>query len=198
MPTPIAASTIAAQAFRFMEMSPISSFDDETEQALAANEQYPVAMSLCLEAMDWSFASVLANLPEVVPGPTDAADPDMPYLYAMPGDLVRLHEVGELGTQWRRDRSGIRADAAAPLRVRYTAKVTNEADLPATFQTAVALQLALLLAPRWLHTQSKIADLDQKFSRMLKAAMKQDSQMASSARYDGLPDQPDWVSEARQ
>ena len=197
MPAPIAASTIAAQAFRFMELSPISSYDDDSEQARAASEQYDMAMGHCLEVMDWSFASVLANLPEAVLSPTDAIDPDLPYLYAMPGDLVRLHEVGEIGTKWRRDRQGIRADTPAPLQVRYTAKVTNEAILPATFQTAVALQLALLLAPRWLGTQSKISEIEARAARMLKLAMRQDSQMASSARYDGLADQPDWVTEAR-
>ena len=93
-PTPIAASTIAAQAFRFLELSPISSFEDASEQASSAREQYPFALAHCLQAVEWSFASVYAELPPAVPGPGVATDPALPYLYAIPGDVIRLHEVG--------------------------------------------------------------------------------------------------------
>lgn len=198
VPDPIAASTIAAQAFRFMELSAISSFGDDTEQALAAQEQYPVAMAQCLEANDWSFASVLAFLPQVTPGPTVAADTNLPYLFALPGDVVTLREVGDgRSTRWRRDRAGLRADEPGPLRVRYTGQIDTEAALPAGFQTAVALRLALLLGPRWLGTSGKMETLRRDADAGLKAAMRIDARQASSARYDGLPDQGDWVQEAR-
>lgn len=198
MPTPIAVSTIVAQTFRFMEAGPISSFDDDTEQAIAAAEQYLTALHSCLEACDWAFASTLAYLPELVPlpGSVTATDPDLPYLYALPADLLIIREVGTDWTAWRRDREGLRADDAAPLRIRYTAAVTAEASLPATFRTAVSLRLATLLAPRWLTTQSKIQYLQIQFEDALKAAMRHDGRNASSARYDGQQDQGDWASEA--
>jgi hypothetical protein len=197
MPTPIAASTIAAQAFRFLELSPISSFADDTPQAQDAAEQYPQALASCLSACDWSFASVLASLPAAVPGPTVAVDPALPHLFALPGDVIVLREVGDGWTRWRRDREGLRADEGAPLRIRYTGRVENEAALPATFQTAVALALAVLLAPRWLGTQSRVEGLKQDAARVLKQAMREDARQASEARYDGTPDQGDWVAEAR-
>lgn len=197
MPLPIAASTIAAQAFRFLELSPISSFADDTPQARDASEQYPLALASCLSACDWSFASVLASLAQVIPGPTVAPDATLPYLYALPGDVVTLREVGDFNTRWRRDREGLRADQAAPLVIRYTGSIENEAALPATFQTAVALALAVLLAPRWLETQSKAEALKADAARLLKQAMREDARMASEARYDGTPDQGDWVAEAR-
>lgn len=198
MPISIATSTIVAQAFRLMELTPPSSFDDGTEKAAAATEQYPEALNQCLEAGDWSFASVLAFLPEAaLPGAT-AADADLPWFYTLPGDLVRLHEVGDAGTRWRRDAAGLRADEAGPLRIRYTATVTNEAKLPATFRLAVSLQLALLLAPRWLTTTSKIDALRQAHRETLRQASREDARMASQARYDGLDDDGDWATEARR
>lgn len=197
MTTPSATSIIVAQAFRFMEVTPPSSLDDDTEKAAAAREQYEIALRMCLEAADWSFASTLVNLPLFTPPETTAADPNFPYSYSLPGDLVRLHEVGDGSVRWRRDAVALRADQTAPLQIRYTSMITNEAALPATFQIAVALQLALLLGPRWLTTNSKMDGLAGQHSRAISEARRQDARMAASARYDGLDDHGDWVAEAR-
>ena len=197
MPSLIATSTIVAQAWRFMELSPISSFADDTEQARSAAEQYPNALRECLARADWSFASAIANLPEAILPATVAEDPDLPYFYQPPGDTVRILEAGEPGTQWRRDRDGLRADTAGPLRIRYTAEITNERILPAAFQTAVALRLAIHLGPRWLGTATKLRDLERRFETELAQARKQDSRSASGARYDNdLTDSGDWSQSA--
>lgn len=197
MPSPVATSSIVAQAWRFMELSPISSFADDTEQARSAGEQYPNALGECLSRADWSFASVVAHLPEATLPPTVAEDPDLPFFFQPPGDLLRLLEVGEPGTRWRRDRDGLRADAPGPLRIRYTGLITNEAVLPAAFQTVVALRLAMLLGPRWLGTASKLRELDRRFETELAQAKKQDSRSASAARYDDdLTDSGDWSQSA--
>lgn len=196
MPDPIATSTIASQAFRLMELSAISSFADDTPQARAAAEQYPIAMAMCLEAADWSFASVLAALPPATLDPGHAADEDLPFTYKLPGDCVRLIEVTDPDVKYRRDRDYLRADAPTSLTIRYTATPPDASKLPATFQTAVAFRLAALLAPKWIGAQTKITGLENGAERMLMAAMKQDARQASPARYDGRPEQPDWVSEA--
>lgn len=196
MPDPIATSTIVPQAFRLMEKSPISSFADDSEEAEAAAEQYPEAMDICLEACDWSFASVLAALPEATNLPeTVAADADLPYSYRLPAECVTVQEVDRPGKSWRRDRDLLRAASPGPLRIRYTGRITDEGKLPATFKTAVAYQLAALLAPRWLSTRTKVSDLQSYASQYLKQAMARDRNQASAARYDGLPDDGDWVTE---
>jgi hypothetical protein len=196
MPTPIAVATIVAQAFRYMEVTPPSSLDDDSQKARDAAEQYPNALLQCLEASDWSFASVIVSLPAAALPGTVASDPDLPYFYRLPGDLVTIQEVGDGLTKWRRDREGLRADAVAPLRLRYTGTIINEASLSATFRDAVALTLACLLAPIWLTTDSKQQRIDAQRERALKKAIRQDARTASDARYDGLPDQGDWASEA--
>lgn len=192
----IAASTIVQQAFRFMEKTPPNSLDDDSEEANAATEQYDIALGHCLEQADWSFASTFVNLPErTAPSPM-AVDPDLPYFYALPGDLLVIREIGTGRTKFRRDREGLRADEAGPLRLRYTARIDVEASLPAQFQTAVAAQLAALLAPKFLTTASKIAEIKNDAAMYLKRAMRADARTASDARYDGLDDGDDWVAEA--
>lgn len=199
MTSPIAAATILAQAFRFMEVTPPSSFDDDSEKARAAVEQYPTAMQQCLERYDWSFASTLAFLPPVTLPLTAAADPDLPYTFRLPGDLVRIHEVGDGTVRFRRDGIALRADDTGPLRLRYTAQIENETGLPATFRLAVSLHLAALLAPRWLNNQSKTEAIKRDAEGAIQMAQKQDARSASAARYDGLEDVGgDWVTEARR
>lgn len=191
-----ATSIIAKQACLLMEVAPISSFGDGSELAVSMGDIYPVVVQGALEAADWDFASVLAWLPAAVPGATDAADPDLPYLYQPPGDLVKLREVGDADTKWRLDRGWLRASDGAPLRARYTATCDTEARMPAEFRLAVALRLAALLGPRYLGTQSKTADLRAQAESALKSAMRACARSASDERYDGLPDPGDWVAEA--
>ena len=197
MPSIIATGTIVAQAWRYMELAPISSFDDDSEQARSAAEQYPNALRECLSRADWSFASAIAMLPEAALPQTVAADTDLPYFYQRPGDLVRLLECGDGTTRWRLDRDGLRADAPGPIRIRYTADITDEGTLPAAFQNAVALRLALLLGPRWLTTQTKMQALSKQFDFEIAQAKKHDARSASAARYDnGLSDDADWSTAA--
>lgn len=179
-----AAASIPAQAFRFMELAPISSFGDDTPHAQDAADQYPIARRMCLEACDWSFASRVAALPPRSL-PSYDPDPDLHWAFAAPGDCVRLIEVGDPWVTWRRDGNLIRADQAGPLRVRYTADVTDEGQMPALFQTAVALRLAALLAPMWVGSDSKTQSLDQRAALALQAAMRTDARQASQQRYDG-------------
>ena len=76
-----ATSTIVSDAFRQMELDPISSFAEDSEQAAAAAEQFPEAMNQCLERLDWSFASKFVELSEAPSLPTDD---NLPYAYVRP------------------------------------------------------------------------------------------------------------------
>lgn len=191
---PIAASSIAAQAFREMEVAPIGSFADDSPQAQAAREQYPLALRLCLEAEDWSFARRVAQLPPAAA--TDATDPELQYLFDLPSDCIRLRLVSPETVCWRIDGRTIRADTAGPLQVRYTGEITNEVLLPATFQTAVALALAVRLAPQWVSSRSKRVDLRTDFADAIDAAKLADRHTAAHTRLDGRAAQDDWAGEA--
>lgn len=193
----IAASTIVAQAFRSMEIGPVSSFGDDSEQASAAAEQYPHALKMLLEGYDWSFARKMARLPLRADGDV-SLDPDLPYLYTLPDDCVSLrHVVRGSEFAWRIEGRNMRAAQADAIVIRYTSFVARESDLPSVFQLAVALQLAVLLAPRFVGSRTKTADLKNDMDRAVQAAILADAQTASHARLDGRSDQPDWADEAR-
>lgn len=198
VPTPIAASTIAAQAFRLMELAPISSFADDSAQASDATEQYPLALRLCLELMDWSFARTLVTLPPAEPGAGVVADPDLPHTYRLPGDCLALRLVLPKDARWRRDADYLRADQAGGLTIRYTRTITDETALPAAFQDAVSLALAVRLAPRWVASRTKRQTLQEQWREAVELARTTERGAASHDRLDGrdVALGADWATEA--
>lgn len=190
----IAASTIVQLAFEALALSPPSSFGDDSDQVQAAALHFDTAKAMCLEAVDWSFASVIATLsPALDPGP---ADPRLPHTFKLPADCVMLREVLDCGGAFRADRMFLRSDAAAPVTIRYTATISDESKLPAWFRTAVALQLAAIMAPRFVEVQGKVASIEDRLMQALTRAARSDARTASSLPWrDGADG--DWIEEAR-
>lgn len=195
MPYSIATSGIVAQAFRLIEMSPLSSLGDGGEQAAAAEEQYPVALEACLEACDWSFARRVARLQQVAPDPV-ALDPALTFEFERPADLLVVRRVTPEEIDWRLDADRLRADRPGPLHVRYTARVTDETRMPAGFRTAVAYRLAGFLAPRWTTSLNRAQGLSDQADDWIVKARRVDRASASAQRYDGRDAQPDWSGAA--
>lgn len=196
MPSPSATSTIVTQAFRFMEVSPPSSLADADPKANAAKEQYPIALKACLEQEDFSFARKLVNLPSAELDDTAAQDPELKYFYAFPADLVKFRAIMDPTVKYRIEANGVRANVPAQLAVLYTFAVEEERSLPATFQIAVSYQLASLLAPTYVASRTKRADLKTDGAQALRTAIENDAVSASHARWDDQPEQGNWVHEA--
>lgn len=189
----ITSNGIAERAFRLAEMSPISSFADDSEEARAAAVEYPVALSQCLEANDWSFASLLADLPAST---GHIADTDLPNTYVLPANLVRIIEVWPRETKWRLDSDVLRTDQPAPQRIRYTRTIEDPTKLPSTFTLAVSYRLASILARRFTSSNNRATALYESSVDYLRDAHRADRRTASNQHYDGLNDQSDWVSVA--
>ena len=196
MATPIATASIVRQAFRFMEVTPPSSVADSSEAASDANEQYPIALNMCLEQEDFSFARRFATLQLANTPEGERADPDMPFFYPLPADFLKLRSVAPKDTKWRIDGRYLLADSNSGISIRYTKMIDKEARLPATFQTAVSYQLANLLAPTYVGSRTKRADLVTDGATALRMVIDNDAVSASASRWDGQPDQGDWASEA--
>ena len=190
----IATSLIAQTAFRLMGLRPISSYSDDSDEAVAAAEQYDHALNLCLEAVDWGFASIVASLPPVASAV--AIDPRLPYAFALPGDCLVLREVITEYAKYRRDNAILRADVEGPLVIRYTARVTNEALMPETFGSAVAHQLALVLAPTFVEVQGKIDQIASGLQMALRTAARTDARTSSSSDWREDHVQGDWAGAA--
>ncbi|MBW4710735.1 hypothetical protein KX928_23340 [Roseobacter sp. YSTF-M11] len=192
----IAASSIAAQAFRFMELSPPSSFQDSSPQAAAALEQYPLARDLCLEYYDWSFARKHATLAPIAAASIEYVDPLLAGQFSAPSDMIKIRSVVPEDISWRIDARRIFADVIDSLTIRYTFRIENEAVLPAVFQTAVSYELANRLAPFYVSSRTKRAQIQSNGVDALEMAKKFDGHTASEKRYDGHDYFVDWVAEA--
>lgn len=191
-----ATSTVVAQAFRLLEMTPPSSFADQSEKAVAVAQQYPVVLEALLELCEWSFATKLAELSETPLPEGQARDPDLAFLYQVPGDLLMVRAVDPRGTVWRRDADFLRADQPKMLSIRYTARVSDETRMPASFRTALSHRLAADLSSRFAASRGKARDLVETAALALQQAVQADRNNASPRRWDGRDAPGDWVAEA--
>lgn len=197
MPATIATGPIVQQAFRALELGRFSSFADDTPQAAAAAEQYPIALDMALEVYDWSFARSVQMLAGVLSLPAGmAADLELPNVFALPEECLQVRRVEPRDARWRVDGAFIRSDAAAPLKVTYTRRLTDESRIPATFCTFVAYQLAELIGPEWQGNEAVLERIGKALAKHRAQAMKNDAQTASLERYDGRDHEPDIVDYA--
>lgn len=195
MVTPSSTSGIVSQAFRLMEVTPPSSLDDASDKARDAKEQYGTALGMCLELEDFGFARRYAIMPVASLPDGEFADPDLPYFFTLPDDLVKLRSVVDSSIKWRRDDGFVRTDHNQPLHILYTRMIKKESALPATFRTAVSYQLAILLAPTYVGARTKRNELKLDGADALRIAVQNDNVSASHMRWDGQADQGDWASE---
>jgi hypothetical protein len=194
-PDPIATSDIAAEAFLLAELDPIASFADDSSQASDARQFYTRAMGLSLAQADWSFARALVELPKATMSGGEVADDDLPHAYKLPSDMIALRRVYPDGAQFRADEKYIFADQSPRLRIRYTRRIQNENLLPDHFKTVPAVQLAILLSPRWVASRVKREDLQRRLIDAIEVAKVADRGTASSARSDGRDAQGWWADE---
>tara|TARA_R110000764_G_scaffold11553_1_gene34590 strand:+ start:21797 stop:22393 length:597 start_codon:yes stop_codon:yes gene_type:complete len=196
MVTPTATSTIVRQTFRFMEVTAPSSLADGSQKAADASEQYGIALKTCLEQEDFSFARRFTTLALSDTPEGEKPDPDLPNFHPLPGDCIKLRGVRDKTIKWRIDGLYLLSDQASAVEVMYTRLITDEKRLPAMFQTAVSYQLAVLLAPTYVGSRTKRADLVSDGMTALRKAIENDANSASHARWDGEPGTGDWANEA--
>lgn len=190
------ASTIAQQVCTFLEQSQARALGDDSDLARDIDRAYPQALDICIAAHDFSYARRVVNLAEITQLPaTEIADPDLPVTYALPGDYVALRHVYD-DVKFRIDGTYLRSDQSGGVMIRYSRRMAETKFLPASFQTAIAAQIAVLLAPFWVTTRTKRETLKDDFQSYLHLAISADRGTASSSRLDGQPDTGDWVTEA--
>lgn len=197
MSDPLATDGIVASALDLLEQHDISSLADDSDEAAIATRHYRRALDACLEHADWSFARRIVRLAQIDAIATGIEpDPDLAHVFGLPDDALKVWRLDPTHVIWRRDGIYLRADQAGPLRARVTVRITNETELPATFQLAVAYKLATLMSPRLSTSLSKRQQLQSEAAQAMDEALEVDARQGSEERYDGLPDHGDWVDEA--
>lgn len=184
----VATSSIAQQAFTELKLRAISSYADDSPEAMDAARRIIEARDMVLEAYDWSFARRLVTPPQQ-PDVTPPVDPDLPHVFTLPASTLALRHVFDASmhplTRWRREGFDLRT-AETGIRVLMTARETREDIIPATVRHVMALQLALLLAPTYAATRAKRADIADAMRQAMDRARQNDSVSAAHHRLDGL------------
>lgn len=167
----------------------ISSFSEDQEAAIFANEHFNDIRDAVLRAHPWSFAVKRASLAALSTAPAW----EFARQYRVPSDALRLLEVQEqdlfvslqsgdimegLGWHVENDGSGrvIVTDLGPPLNIRYVARITDPNQFDSLFVKALSARFALDYAEKATGTSAKVSDVASLYQSFLSQARMVDAQ----------------------
>jgi hypothetical protein len=164
-------------ALDMLKEMPIGSLQDNRPVARWLARNYDLARDSLMRRYDWNFACRRVEL---------AADATAPvfgwtYQYTLPIDCLRVipltHDGSSTGSPVAHEieAGSILTDAAAPLRVRYVARVENVASYSPEFIQALAARLASGMA-HWLTGKNSYAQsITAAFDEAIRTAWSMDA-----------------------
>lgn len=168
------------RALAMVGASRLTSPLDNSKEARACNEQFPLVRDAELRAHVWSFAMKRATLASNAVAPTFGYN----YAYTLPVDCVRVWWIGDtyLGfsmTDYRVspdqpyqiEGRAILSNDIGPLHVRYVATTENPTAFDACFAEAVACRLAMAIVTVLTESTVKKADLREEYKLAIIAAI---------------------------
>ncbi len=150
----------------------IRSPDDDTHLSRSVQAVWDAERRAALRDHSWNFAMRRRALPAVL-----GEDP-APYgfAYRMPAESVRLIEVlGFRRGDYQLEGPFILSDAAAPLRIRFLADVTEPAEWDDLFAKAFAMRVAWQIADRITGDPNRVNQAERKYWAALKEAKRVDA-----------------------
>ena len=172
---------ICSRALILIGAEPITSFDDDTSEALIASNMYEDVARSNLTSTRWRFAtnqSVLNRLSAAPTGRFDAA-------YQLPAGTLLVHAVtvNDLQIEYNVYGSKVFCDAAPAdqLIADYTYRA-EEQDWPSYFSICVEYAMAVVFATALARDQSLAALMDQQLQRALAKAKSIDSQQQTTRK----------------
>lgn len=157
----------------------IVSLDEPSHAARACARRYPYARDAVLRSFDWNFAARRASLPAL------AAPPAFGRMtaFALPADcLLVRHVIDCADDAWEIEARTILADTQGPLRIAYTARITNPALFDVLFTDALVTRLAADLAVQLSDSPARATALQQLFREKLSAARARDTDEGTTPR----------------
>ena len=172
---------ICSRALILIGAEPITSFDDDTSEALIASNMYEDVARSNLTSTRWRFAtnqSVLNRLSAAPTGRFDAA-------YQLPAGTLLVHAVtvNDFQIEYNVYGSKVFCDAAAAdqLIADYTYRA-EEQDWPSYFSICVEYAMAVVFATALARDQSFAALMDQQLQRAIAKAKSIDSQQQTTRK----------------
>lgn len=172
---------ICSRALILIGAEPITSFEDDTNEALIASNMYEDIARSNLTSTRWRFAtnqSVLNRLSDAPTGRYDAA-------YQLPSGTLLVHAITVNDLQIEYDVYGSKvftnADPADELIADFTYR-PEEQNWPSYFSVCVEYAMATVFATALIRDQSLSALMDQQYTRLLAKARSIDSQQQTTRR----------------
>lgn len=197
MPSAPATSSVGSMIFQQLELEDFTSFAEGTQEVADVALIYPEALKIVLGYAGWTFANRWVQIAETEIDDGQWSNPEMPFVYLVPVDCVKVREVYGLNVQWSRDDKYLRANQGGTIEIRYTKLIQNENLLPAEVKFSVALQAAFMLAPKYKVPRTKRNDLKENLNDVLAEAKRLDKQ-ASAEQHDGQRFEGFWDVEAQR
>ena len=171
---------ICSRALILVGAEPITSFSDDTSEALIAGNMYEDIARTNLTSTRWRFAtnqSILNRLSDAPTGRFTAA-------YQLP-EYIFLHAVTVRGYQIEYNVYGNKvfcdADVSDELIADYTYRA-EEVDWPSYFSICVEYAMATVFATALIRDQSLAVLMDQQYTNLLAKARSIDSQQQTTRK----------------
>ena len=145
---------------------------DPSPAGRLASRTYADIRDSLFEEYPWSFATKRASLA------AEEAAPEWGFArsFPLPADLLRLLDLNNNGdADWRNEGQKIVTDIAAPLQIRYVARVPVDTMTP-TFKEALASRLAMEWAEPLSQTTSVAQSMSTLYRNKLQVARVADGQ----------------------
>lgn len=172
---------ICARALILIGADPITSFDENTTEALVASNMYEDVARASLVNSRWRFSTNQALLNLLSAAPTGRYD----RAYQLPADLLMLHAVtvGDLPIEYQIYGSKVFADTdpADIVIADYTFRA-NEQDWPSYFTIAVEYSLAVVFATSIARDATLAALMKEQARESMAKARSLDSQQQTSRK----------------
>ncbi|MBP6014415.1 MAG: hypothetical protein KBA31_19460 [Alphaproteobacteria bacterium] len=151
----------------------ITSIDEASQAARACKLRYPYARDAVLRAYDWNFAARRAELAK------NAVAPAFEYANAfdLPADCLLVRSVvdGE-AERWVVEGRQILTGMGDPIRIKYTALVSDAARFDPLFVDALSARIASDIAVQLSESVSRAQGLWQIYQSKLVEARRRDAQ----------------------
>ena len=163
--------SICNLALMMLGIPPITSFNDENNNAKLCRNFFPVLRDRVLRDHPWSFATAFHELQKL---DERSGDPEFSDVCALPGDLIRVVElVGN--SPYRRIENKILV-RKLPATLVYTRRIEDPGSFDETFVEALQYLLAAEIGMSNTRDTRMIAMFRQEYDRRLALARSIDSQ----------------------
>lgn len=170
----------------------ITSLDDDTVNARAADSIYETDLRILLSETKWNFATKRASLAQVAVTPAWTYT-DESTVFQRPSDCIRIYGVNDSTVVWREEGDYILADKTS-LGVKYVYFLDDPAKYPPYFVSAFADLLASDLAYKLVNSKTLAREMLEKYEKIsLPNARAQNSQVGTQQQYKDT-----WVDDAKR